>query len=100
MKERIFAREREIEKLQRLLASEKPEFLAIYGRRRVGKTYLIQEFFKDKGIFFFFLLEHEMAQNVPKFRNFIGKSNSNLKYLMLKNRYRRGMMRSLRFMKQ
>ncbi|MBS0654158.1 MAG: AAA family ATPase [Verrucomicrobia bacterium] len=51
---RIFGREREIEKLQRLLRSENPEFLAIYGRRRVGKTYLIQEFFKDKGTFFSF----------------------------------------------
>jgi len=54
MKERIFGRKQEIEKLRRLLESEKPEFLAIYGRRRVGKTYLIQEFFKDKGLFFSF----------------------------------------------
>lgn len=48
----IFGRKKEIETLQRLLNSKKPEFLAIYGRRRVGKTYLIHEFFKDKGIYF------------------------------------------------
>ncbi|MBI5274095.1 MAG: ATP-binding protein [Chlamydiales bacterium] len=48
----IFGREREIETLTRLLHSTKPEFLAIYGRRRVGKTYLIHEFFKDKGVYF------------------------------------------------
>ena len=53
MKERIFGREKELEKLQRLLDSKKPEFLAIYGAG-VWKTYLIQEFFKDKGVFFAF----------------------------------------------
>ncbi len=54
MKNRIFGRAKEIEKLNRLIISKKSEFLAIYGRRRVGKTFLIQEYFKDKGIFFSF----------------------------------------------
>lgn len=48
----IFGRAKEIELLNRLLVSNKPEFLAVYGRRRVGKTYLIHEFFKDKGVYF------------------------------------------------
>lgn len=48
----IFGREHEVKTLERLLHSQKPEFLAIYGRRRVGKTYLIHEFFKNKGIYF------------------------------------------------
>lgn len=48
----IFGREAEVKKLERLLKSTKAEFLAIYGRRRVGKTYLIHEFFKDKGLYF------------------------------------------------
>ncbi len=42
----------EIEKLENLLKSPNSELLAVYGRRRVGKTYLISEFFKDKGIYF------------------------------------------------
>lgn len=29
------------------------EFLAIYGRRRVGKTYLIKKFFQNKGCYYF-----------------------------------------------
>ena len=33
-------------RMQRLMESDKAEFLAVYGRRRVGKTYLIREFFK------------------------------------------------------
>jgi uncharacterized protein len=52
MSESIFGREREVKILKRLLDSTKPEFLTIYGRRRVGKTYLIHEFFKDKGVYF------------------------------------------------
>jgi Archaeal ATPase. len=48
----IFGRANEIKILDRLLNSNKPEFLAIYGRRRVGKTYLIHEYFKDKGVYF------------------------------------------------
>ena len=47
MTQQIIGREREIKVLQRLLDSPRPEFLAIYGRRRVGKTYLIHEYYKD-----------------------------------------------------
>jgi uncharacterized protein len=50
--DRIFARKEELQTLGRLYESKKPEFLAIYGRRRVGKTFLIREFFRDKGLFF------------------------------------------------
>lgn len=45
-------REKELEILESLLKSEEAQFLAIYGRRRVGKTYLINHFFKDKGVYF------------------------------------------------
>ena len=37
--------------LQKLYTSKNAEFLAIYGRRRIGKTYLVSQFFKDKGIY-------------------------------------------------
>lgn len=46
----IIGREAEKAILQRLITSDSPEFLAIYGRRRVGKTYLITEFFSEKGV--------------------------------------------------
>ena len=45
----IIGRQREKRILQRLINSDSPEFLAVYGRRRIGKTYLITEFFDDKG---------------------------------------------------
>lgn len=52
MSGQIFGRVHEVKILERLFRSTQPEFLALYGRRRVGKTYLIHEFFKDKGIYF------------------------------------------------
>ncbi len=48
----VFARKSEVKILNDLYNSGKPEFLAIYGRRRVGKTFLIREFFKQKGLYF------------------------------------------------
>ena len=42
----MVGRENEKRRMQRLMESGKAEFLAVYGRRRVGKTFLIREFFK------------------------------------------------------
>jgi uncharacterized protein len=47
----IVGREDEITELKRLLVSPRSEFLAMYGRRRVGKTYLIRTFFESNIIF-------------------------------------------------
>ncbi|MBS0654565.1 MAG: AAA family ATPase [Verrucomicrobia bacterium] len=47
----VLARARELKILEELYLSKKAEFLAIYGRRRVGKTFLIREFFRDKGLY-------------------------------------------------
>ncbi len=42
----IIGRKHEQKRLQKVIGSSKSEFVAIYGRRRVGKTFLIREFFK------------------------------------------------------
>ncbi len=47
MKENIVGREIEIEKLENYIASRKSEFIAIYGKRRVGKTFLVKELLED-----------------------------------------------------
>ena len=39
----VIGREEELAIISRLYASERSEFLAIYGRRRVGKSFLIEE---------------------------------------------------------
>ena len=49
----IIGRKTEMSELKRYYDSDRPELLIIYGRRRVGKTYLIKEFFKDRFAFYF-----------------------------------------------
>lgn len=46
MKE-IIGRKEEVKTLKKALNSRKSEFIAVYGRRRVGKTFLIREFFNN-----------------------------------------------------
>lgn len=49
--DKLIGREREIKQLGDYVASERPEFIAIYGRRRVGKTYLVNKLFDGKMAF-------------------------------------------------
>ena len=46
--ERIIGREDEIRILNDCTESAVPEFAVIYGRRRIGKTYLVRNHFGDK----------------------------------------------------
>ena len=41
----------EKERLLKYAQSEESEFVAVYGRRRVGKTYLIRQTFQDRFVF-------------------------------------------------
>ena len=47
----IIGREEELKILNEIRQSKESEFLAVYGRRRVGKTFLVREYFSDKGIY-------------------------------------------------
>ena len=44
----FYGREDELDELNRRYHSKGFQFIPIYGRRRVGKTALIDEFIKDK----------------------------------------------------
>ena len=46
--DRLIGRERECEELKWALESQRSEFIMMYGRRRIGKTFLIRRFFDDK----------------------------------------------------
>ena len=51
MKNILVGRAKEQTHLQELYESGKPEFVAIYGRRRVGKTFLVRQMFEDEFLF-------------------------------------------------
>lgn len=52
--DKILGRREEIDLLKNLLKSGVPEFLSLYGRRRVGKTFLVRNYFSNKEDVIFF----------------------------------------------
>ena len=68
MKENIIGRKSEIERLEKYVASNRSEFIAVYGRRRVGKTFLVKELFEGK--FTFRLTGKENVTTKEQLENF------------------------------
>lgn len=64
-------REKEVDSLNKLYASNKFEFAVVYGRRRVGKTTIINEFVKGKSAIFFTGVETNEKQNLENFSKVI-----------------------------
>ena len=64
----VAGREDEIKILRNLLNKKGSEFLAVYGRRRIGKTYLIRQVYEKSIVFEASgLHEKEMAQQLESF---------------------------------
>ena len=64
----IIGRIEEQKELKSCLLSSKPEFIVVYGRRRIGKTYLIKEFFNQK--FSFYTSGINKGSNKIQLKNF------------------------------
>lgn len=60
----FIGREKELNALEKLYLSDKFEFVVIYGRRRVGKTALINHFIDDKKSIYFMGVESNAKQNL------------------------------------
>ena len=60
----FIGREKELNALEKLYQSGKFEFVVIYGRRRVGKTALINHFIDDKKSIYFMGVESNAKQNL------------------------------------
>ena len=60
----FIGRDKELNALDKLYKSDKFEFVVIYGRRRVGKTALINQFIGDKRSIYFMGVESNEKQNL------------------------------------
>ncbi|KAB7790370.1 ATP-binding protein [Bifidobacterium leontopitheci] len=61
------AREHELQVLNRLFDSDSFEMVVLYGRRRVGKTTLIDEFVKGKRVLYFTAVQQSAKLNLADF---------------------------------
>lgn len=67
----LIGRKKEQLALRNLLEEEEPQFCAVYGRRRVGKTYLIRETFNYQ-----FAFQHTGYANAPMAKQLSGFRDS------------------------
>ena len=74
----FIGREREVAALDRLYESNKFEFAVIYGRRRVGKTALINHFIDNKEAIYFMGVESNEKQNLEYFSKSIIEYSSGI----------------------
>lgn len=77
---KLVGRRYEINILQESLHNSSSELIAIYGRRRVGKTFLVREFFKKHLVFEISgLYNGNMNDQIKNFSNEIHKKDRSLK---------------------
>ncbi len=77
MAEIIIGRQAELKRLDEFYNSPKAEFLAIYGRRRIGKTFLIQQFCLKKPSICFHvtgLKDGNLQEQIENFTRVIGNT--------------------------
>ena len=58
MEQILIGREKESQLLQEYITSERSEFIVVYGRRRVGKTFLVKKTVGDSACFMLAGMEH------------------------------------------
>ncbi|RHA87383.1 ATP-binding protein [Roseburia inulinivorans] len=75
----FIGRDSELNALERLYKSDKFEFAVIYGRRRVGKTALINHFINDKEAIYFMGVESSEKQNLENLSQSIIEFSSGIR---------------------
>ena len=63
----MIGREAELERLEKLYKSDQFEFLVMYGRRRVGKTTILQKFASRHKVIFYSAQEKNDSLNLQDF---------------------------------
>lgn len=71
---KVIGRKQEKELLIKALTNNKPELIAVYGRRRVGKTFLINQVYKNNIVFSFSgLINAKLKTQLENFHILLGK---------------------------
>ena len=71
MQEVFIGREKELADLEELYLQERFQLFVLYGRRRVGKTTLLNEFCKDKDAIFYSAEQSNNKLNLEKFSSLV-----------------------------
>ena len=69
----FLGREKELESLNRMYDKKNFQMAVVYGRRRIGKTALLNEFIKDKNALYFPAEEVNDSLNLKKFSRLLGE---------------------------
>ena len=69
----LIGRDREKKILADCIDSQRAEFIAVYGRRRVGKTYLVKQYFNNS--FSFYVTGIYAAGKEDQLKNFYRRLN-------------------------
>jgi uncharacterized protein len=78
--EKVIGREEEKKLFYEVLKSKAPELIAVYGRRRVGKTFLIRQVLQKEIVFEFIgTKEANLGQQLVNFSKVLGKAAANEK---------------------
>jgi len=68
MKQQFVNRHSELNFLEDRAASSRPEFLVIYGRRRIGKTCLLSKFSKNLPCVYFLCTKDREQENINRMK--------------------------------
>jgi len=69
----FLGREKELDALERMYSKDNFQMAVVYGRRRVGKTSLLNEFVKDKNALYLPAEEVNDSLNLKKFSTILGQ---------------------------
>lgn len=66
----VLGRDKEMQRIDGIMQRDESSFLVVYGRRRIGKTYLVREYLAQQTVFYFTgTYEAEMSVQLEKFHH-------------------------------
>ena len=81
----FLGREKELSSLEQMYNKEGFQMAVVYGRRRIGKTFLLTEFVKDKNSLYLPAEEVNDLLNLQKFSRILGEKMGMTNFLNVEN---------------